>query len=113
MPTLAVGIDARQATIGGRIAARAITQLRKQTLLLDKQQKLLSRQFAKTGATAKAAGIGMGRMFSGLLGIAAIGKVVKTWSNLDESMRRVQGVVKGTTKDMVVLDAQMLSLIHI
>lgn len=95
MPTLAVGIDARKATVGANEAKRAINKVRKETALLDTAQKKLALQMKATGKSAAMAGLGMRGMFAGMTAAVAVGKMVQSWSRFDTSLRRIQGVLGG------------------
>jgi TP901 family phage tail tape measure protein len=110
VPTLGVGIDARKATVGAREASRAIGKIRKETTMLEKQQKLLAGQMVKTGAATKGMGMGMGRMFTGLMAVGAVVKMVKTWGSFEDALMRVKGVTGGTEKQMAALQERARQL---
>ena len=104
MPVLPVSIDPRAAITGGRKLRREIAKIRRETRETANAQKLLQAQLAKTGKTARATGMGMGRMFTGLAALAAVTKMVKVWGNLEDAMARVKGVVRGTDEQMRLLE---------
>ena len=100
MPTLAVGIDARKATIGAAEAKRAIKQVRGETAKLDLAQKRLATQMTATGASAKKASLGFKGLFAGMAGAAGFLRMTRTIAGFEESMARLQGVVGRTSDQM-------------
>ena len=105
MPTLGIAIDARKATIGAEEATKAVKKIRRETGQLDRAQKKLAHQMNSTGVAAKGMGGMLSTAFAGLGVAAAIGKMVRTISSLDEAMARLQGVTGRTSEQMEILES--------
>lgn len=110
MPTLAIGIDSRKATVGAEQAKKAIRKVRTETKQLDIAQKKLAATMNRTGAASKTMGLGMKGMMAGVGVLAGLTKIVRTIGSLEESMARLQGVTGRTSSQMKGLTATARSL---